>query len=285
VSAEGQVLGIDVGYSPTSRTTCFCLLRWDRTTARLRFRATTSDSGERRSALTDLLGSNRDVETVAVDGPLGPGLASLTDYRSAEACLSQGVMQKRGKPGQTSSPTGRSLHRHATELATLALDVAEVAAARHPEPIHQQCVVEAFPNAFLAAMVDDDGFPPLRRNASDVFWRTLATSGALDRLFEAMLPDRALTPDFASIADHEERAGVACALTALAVYRSDYVAVGDPHCGDIILPPEWAWGKDRTGEPWLRAVLGAAVGKLRKAPRQRRGFDMVRVLGGETFRT
>lgn len=276
--ATGQVLGIDVGFSTRSRTTCFCLLRWDADTARFEFRRTTSDAQERRVALAGLLQANRKVEAVAVDGPLGPGLAGLTEYRSAEAFLSQGRMQKRGKPGQTSSPIGQSLHLHATDLATLVLDLADVSDASHAEAIHGKRIVEAFPNTFLAAMIDDSAFTALARNASDVFWQRLIGTGGLKGLSDKLLPNRAVSPRFDLIAHHDERAGVVCALTALAVMHGCYVAVGDPLCGDIILPPLTAWGADEVGERWLRSVLDSAEGRIRRSRKPKRGFAVARVL-------
>jgi hypothetical protein len=38
--------------------------------------------------------------------------------------------------------------------------------------------------------------------------------------------------------DHEHRAAVVCALTAMCVARQQYVAVGDSRNGYIILPPQ-----------------------------------------------
>ena len=169
VESSGQVLGIDVGYSEERRTTCFCMLSWDHATASLTFSRATSDPAERRTALGKLTRQNPRVASIALDGPLGPSLCLLTDYRSAEALLSQGIMQKRGKPGQTSSPAGRALHQHATELARLALEMCEIEDAIHVEPIHPRRVVEAFPNAFLAALMDEGDFGVLSRNASDAF--------------------------------------------------------------------------------------------------------------------
>src|SRR3712207_6344820 len=97
----GQVLGIDVGFSDTRRTTCFCLLSWTRESAEFGFRKTTASEHARRSALVSLCGHNENhVLAVAVDGPLAMGLTHVSHYRAAEALLSQGIMQKRGKPGQ-----------------------------------------------------------------------------------------------------------------------------------------------------------------------------------------
>ena len=243
---SGQVLGIDVGFSDKRRT-CFCTLRWTPEAATLSFRSTTSDPAKRRLALSQLLHDNFKLDGVVVDGPLGPGLCVLSEYRAAEALLSQGAMQKRGKPGQTSSPTGQLLHQHATALAALALELGEVADSAHSEPIHSQCVVEAFPNAFLAALMDEGDFGTLSRNASDVYWSRLCSSGALTRLITDLLPGRVVAPALEAVSDHEERAGTICALTALSVVRGSYVAVGDPVCGDIVLPPLDLWGRAANG--------------------------------------
>jgi hypothetical protein len=274
---SGQVLGIDVGFSERRRTTCFCLLRWTPETATLSFRATTSDPAKRRSALSQLLQVDPKLDAVAVDGPLGPGLCALTEYRAAEALLSQGQMQKRGKPGQTSSPTGKKLHQHANDLAALALELGQVEGSSHLEPIHPNCVVEAFPNAFLAALMDEGDFGTLSRNASDVYWSRLCVSGALLGLISKMLPGRVVSPPLDEVIDHEERAGTVCALTALSVVRGSYVAVGDPVCGDIILPALAFWGKAATGEPWLRVMLDGAAARIARTHPSRRGFREARL--------
>jgi hypothetical protein len=277
VRDSGQVLGIDVGFSERRRTTCFCLLRWTRDAATLSFRSTTSDPEKRRLALSQLLQDDPKLDGVAVDGPLGPGLCVLREYRAAEALLSQGTMQKRGKPGQTSSPTGQLLHQHATALAALALEVGEVADSSDGEPIHSKCVVEAFPNAFLAALMNEGEFSTLARNASDVYWSRLTSSGALTGLITEMLPGRVVAPTPQELNDHEERAGAICALTALSVVGGSYVAVGDPVCGDIVLPPLDFWGKAATGERWLEVMLEGAAARLARLHPSRQGFREVRV--------
>src|SRR5205814_1026630 len=106
ISETGSILGIDVGFSSSRRTTCFCVLDWTHTTASFSFERVRSDPEERRAALIRIVG-NRYLCAVGVDGPLTKGLRLVPHYRAAEALLSRGVFQKRGKPGQTSSPTGQ----------------------------------------------------------------------------------------------------------------------------------------------------------------------------------
>ena len=149
---DGAVLGIDVGFSSKGRTTSITLLEWDQSHVRVSSRRTGSDDSTRAKAIAELVGS-RHLLGVALDGPLTKGFAIVPHYRSAEAILSRGEFQKRGKPGQTSAPTGQQLHSHATRLAQLVLANATVAPSSHWEPIHAKRVVEAFPNLFLAARV------------------------------------------------------------------------------------------------------------------------------------
>jgi hypothetical protein len=126
-------------------------------------------------------------------------------------------------------------------------------------------------------MMNEADFSTLSRNASDVYWSHLCASGALSRLLADLLPDRVVSPKCEEVSDHEERAGIVCALTALSIVRGSYVAVGDPLSGDIILPPLAHWGKASTGEPWLRVLLDSAVARVAGAHAMRRGFSAARL--------
>ncbi len=264
--ANGTVLGIDVGFSDRARTTCFCTLEWNQSVAALQFRLTNSDAEARRRALVDLVG-DRALLGVAVDGPLTRGLRLVTHYRSAEALLSRGVLQKRGKPGQTSAPIGQKLHRHATQLANLTLECATIASSTNGGAIHENCIVEAFPNMFLAALVDERALPTLARDATDRYWDVLVDkSDRLLTLLAHLLPNRHLQNDLRRITDHEQRAGVVCALTALSVAMRDYVCVGDAEDGHIVLPPRSMWGSSLRGPgAWLDAALQANLPAVRQA--------------------
>jgi hypothetical protein len=162
------------------------------------------------------------------------------------------VLQKRGKPGQTSLPTGRELHHHATEIGAFLVARGNLGASDHFEPIYQHRVVEAFPNMLLAALVAEGKLPPLRRDASDRYREALVhDTRRLEDTVVFLLPGRALAADLRTCNNHEDRAALLCALTALAVSLNQYVGVGDPFDGDIILPPRALWGA---------SVLGARHG-------------------------
>lgn len=279
LAVEGRSLGIDVGYSSTQKTTCFCALAWTKTTATFAFQSATSDPSERSRAIARL-NLRGQVAAVAVDGPLTNSLRIVTHYRSVEAILSRGALQTRGKPGQTSSPVGQQLHHHATALAHLALDSADVTAATHREPIHERAVVEAFPNMYLAALVPETELPVLFRDASDRYWEILVDrSDRLKSVLSHALPGRELSNDLAAIHHHEHRAGVVCALTALSVASGEYVAVGDPADGDIILPAQSNWGPASAGGgPWLEAVLRSNLESVRTARRCHANHRRARIM-------
>lgn len=270
----GAVLGIDVGYSASRRTTCFCLLTWSENAVAASFRRVTSNPDARKAALQALLPDPPRLLAVAIDGPLLPQLQPGLAYRAAEALLSQGLLQKRGKPGQTSSPVGLQLNRHATTLAELVLIAATISEATHADPIHPARVVEAFPNIFLAALLDEADLPSLSRNATDRYWDCCA-SAQLPALLSLLLPAR--TPQFSvsSIEHHDDRAGLVCALTALSVAAGSHVAVGAARDGDIMLPPAGVWGRDASGQAWLAREL---TGALRTWARSTRRTD-ARVVG------
>ena len=272
---EGTVLGIDVGFSEHRDTTCLCLLQWSSNLARLDFRKVGTDASARSAALASLIPSPVRLAAVAIDGPLTRGLRIVPHYRAPDALLSRGVFQKRGKPGQTSSPTGQKLHFHATELAKLVLAEARsglfsIAPATHIEPISEFAVVEAFPNQFLAALRNERRLPPLHRDASDRYWECLTATNGVNQFLAEMLANCRfeIPPD--QIFDHDERAAVVCALTALAVAGGVGVGVGDPDDGDIFLPPARLWGAATSDiVPWVEVALRdgiAAVQRARTSP-------------------
>jgi hypothetical protein len=262
---KGAVLGIDVGFAEHRQTTCLCLLEWCDERVRLTFRKVGTNLEARSLAISTLFSVPTHLAAVAIDGPLTRGLGHVLHYRAAEALLSRGVFQKRGKPGQTSSPTGQKLHQHAKQLAKLVLREAKngrlsVAHSTHIEPIHEAAIVEAFPNQFLASLIDEDTLPVLHRDASDRYWEQLMACDGLSKLLAVLLPNHRFGCRPKDIYDHDERAATVCALTGLAVATELAVGVGDPEDGDIFLPPATLWGAARSGtRPWVEVALRANV--------------------------
>ena len=235
---EGSVLGIDIGWSETSRTSAVCRLSWDdrhilwKTD---RFRATASE----RQTISHVAGENA-LLAVAIDGPLRQRFDLIGHYRSAERLLSCGVLPKRiGKPGQSSSPNGRKLNAEANKTAEFVRRLCRVSRARHAVRIDEFAIVEAFPTTFLGAMLEDP--PAHRHKRSDAYFAHLAERRSFDRLAQRLLDGRTWIRDPGDLRNHDDRAAFVCALTALSVAAGEFTAVGDDRDGWIILPPQWAF--------------------------------------------
>ena len=236
----GSVMGIDVGYSPTRRSSAGCRLHWHRDGAATaigwqirRFRA---DPAERADAIGTVAGGRR-LRAVALDGPLAPSLGPTPAYRCAERMLTRIIGRRIGKPGACNAPVGQRLNRATVDCAEAAAATGLVDAATLSIPLGPLAIVEAFPTSFLGLMLPDPGAVAARRtDRSDVYYEHLAASGGLLRLIRHLLPDARLQEPLTAVRDHDERAALICALTALCVAADAYAAVGDA-AGWIILPP------------------------------------------------
>ncbi len=157
-----------------------------------------------------------------------------------------------GKPGQSSAPVGRMLNAAANACARDVLRLCRIEEALHPVRIDDRSVVEAFPSTFLGVMVDDPSVLSVERNSrSDRYFEHLTSAGRLHDLLSYLLPGRVALRPLGEVNNHDDRAALVCAVTALAVAAGDFTAVGDVD-GWIILPPrrfvqEWAWAALESG--------------------------------------
>lgn len=259
---RGRVLGIDVGYSERRPTTGLCVLAWEPRQVTWAVARARRDEVDRRAALRRLLGDDRSpVLAVGVDGPLRPSLVYATSYRCGDALLARGRFAKRGKPGQTSSGGGRRLHEEACRLVALMLAETTVAAACQPCAISDRAIGEAFPNLFLGVLCDDGDYPHRPRRARqwtdelyELRGRTTTMRRRIATLLRALTGPRSVAGSW-DIADHDERAALVCALTALCLAARRFVAAGSPKDGWIILPPADHWGRGGRGERWAWRAL------------------------------
>jgi hypothetical protein len=263
---NGTVLGIDVGYSLSRKTTGFCTLQWDDQTIHWRCLNASSDDIDRLAVLKALLPTEpRRVLAIAIDGPLRPHLAEdVSQYRSAEAYLSSGRFQQRGKPGQTNAGSGPKLHQEATWLAHFT--------KRHVQVelpvtglLYPQAIVEAFPNLFLGVLCDESAYPAeptYKRKWTDSLYHLVQNK--LEWLLRELLPGRNINGDW-DLADHEEIAAFTCALTALCVAAGRFTAVGSPADGYIILPPRAFWETSSNHNPlsWAEQELLQGQARVR----------------------
>ena len=243
---RGSVLGIDVGWSSRRKSSAACRLSWSCREVSWEIRRFRATDTERECAIRQVAAGHA-LSAVAIDGPLKPGFDEIGRYRSAERLLSRGELPKRiGKPGQSSSPNGRKLNEQANLSARLVKTLCRIEEAVHSVRIDSQSIVEAFPTTFLGVMTECPETLNRPKARSDRYFVHLAEGGQLARFIACLLPGRKLGAELSTIGNHDDRAALVCALTALCVAIGDFTAVGD-HCdGWIVLPPkrqfaEWAW--------------------------------------------
>lgn len=233
---SGAVIGIDVGCSPTRRSSAICRLEWSLTTISwegARFRAVEPE----REQTIATLAVGRPILAAAFDGPIRRGFEIIGRYRTAERMLTRRLRPLIGKPGQSSAPVGRLLNHHANECVRHLVKHADLHAAGHGIAIDDRAVVEAFPSSFLGMMIADPVHLAARRgDRSDTLFQHLTAEGVLSALMAHCLPGRQLSRDIGKVVNHDDRAALICALSALCVAVGDFVAVGDDD-GWIILPP------------------------------------------------
>lgn len=253
VPTFGAVLGIDVGWSETRRSSAACLLVWTADEVRMKIRRFTARREDVRSGIQDLLGDHG-VLVAAIDGPLRAALDEIGVYRAAEQVLTRRLARHIGKPAQSSSPNGKRLNAAANQVAELLLELDVVGEAYHRARIHSKAIVEGFPTSFLGVMLTE-GFQDKNRARSDSYYKALgaAPEQPLETLITGFLPGRRLDLDMKAITNHDDRAAVVCALTALCVAARSYVAVGNED-GFIILPPPGTEDQARL-RSWVRRDL------------------------------
>lgn len=141
----GSVLGIDVGCSPTRRSSAICRLDWDGETVSWtieRFRALEPE----RAGVISRVVDQRSLLCAAFDGPLRQGFDVIGRYRSAERILTRRLRGHIGKPGQSSAPIGKLLNAHANHCARAVQALGTIHPSTHDQRISEAAIVEAFPS-------------------------------------------------------------------------------------------------------------------------------------------
>lgn len=117
-------------------------------------------------------------------------------------------------------------------------------------------IVEAFPNAFLGVLLPDESFEQIPRGRGkkfDALFESVRGRGILLKLLDELeWADSALREALATNAQHDERAALICAITAICVWRGRYTAVGDEDGGWFFLPPWEYW------QPWAQRAIDQA---------------------------
>ena len=242
-----DVAGIDVGLTLLDRTSGV-------------FRTGTSGDvldhtyADRLSRLA-ALGGDCMYSVMAIDAPVLPPHQLNYEVRACEKVFVWGEFQKRCKPGESHVPgTGQALRRagvetaHSFETSVATTDVGRV----FPRVFGQRNIVEAFPNGFLGVCLRESVFQscPQRAEKFDWLYEQWLSNRTLEQVTPVLdWPRDAFWRAVATTRQHDERAALVCAMTALCVLRGRYVAVGEGETGFFFLPPWGVW------QPWARSAL------------------------------
>jgi hypothetical protein len=194
---------------------------------------------------------------LAIDAPVLPAGMLHYDVRSCEKAFVWGAFQRRCKPGESHVPgTGRALRRAGADTAHSLEGMVCTEDTQRPFPriFGERNIVEAFPNAFLGVMIREAVFTrsPGRGDKFDWLYEEWLGHHGADALRELVAWQRpAFWHDVHSTLQHDERAALTCAMTAICVLQGRYVAVGEDRGGYFFLPPWQLW------QPWARACLDA----------------------------
>ena len=245
----GSVLGVDIGWSRKRRTTGVC--RLDLGLTAIKFECTRATLSERPDVLKRAAG--QPLLVAAFDGPLRGDRKIIGQYRVAEQMLTRQLGQLIGKPGQSNSPAGERLNFHASERVKVILQTEQLLDSKHDHAMHKAAIVEAFPSSFLGVLIEDpDKLETNRSNRWDALYEHLDRSGGLIKLLTHLLPGRKLETPFNLVNNHDERAAVVCAMTALCIAVGNYSVVRDKdddwNCVAAPLRHSTVGGKDVDGE-------------------------------------
>ena len=200
----GSVVGIDVGYSQSRRSSAVCRLDWDTTTVRWRIGRSKAIEHERAGIIAEIVGKEM-LLAASFDGPLRRGLDVIGQYRAAERMLTRRLAPLIGKPGQANAPVGRQLNTHANACARVLLKSSNLLRSTHKIAIDDLAISEAFPSSFLGLMIKDPAsLEAGRGDRSDTFFNYVATNGFLNRLLDHFLPGRRLESSFIEVKNHDD---------------------------------------------------------------------------------
>ncbi len=248
-----DIIGLDVGFSATRRTTGVARLVNGQLSLGL-----ASSLWESRA---EILGCRGETEVAAIDAPI---LSELHwEARSCERLFTFGAFQRRCKPGLSHvRGTGRQLRKAGfdtgNQIASICSD--SNGKIQFPRVWAGTNIVEAFPNAFLGVVVPVTRYemmPHLRRGKKfDWLYDQWLEIDAFGEFTNELDPSGALLRECQNCANHEERAALVCVLTAGGVVLGKYTAIGDKNGGYFLLPQLKKWA------PWARRELEKQRGRL-----------------------
>jgi hypothetical protein len=259
-----NLLGVDVGFSKTSKSTG---MAW-RVGGIIGACRTGSDWSVRANALP----AGVTFDMAAFDAPLVPTGLGVSP-RGCEAVFYRGAFWNRCRPGMSHHGRGLDLRRAGT---TAAEQFAAVVGCKHQlmwAAVVGHAMVEAFPNTFLGVLLPESVLDrlPLGQSKSDRLYEACVAEGVFIPLIEDLgWPVMETVARLSAERDHEIRAAYVCLLTAAVAHAGTAAVVGDAVGGWFWLPPTRLWAD------WARATVSLTLSDARK-----RGYPEVAMALGD----
>ncbi len=200
-----------------------------------------------------LLENVQHFDCLGIDAPVLPNNILNYDFRAVESLFMRGAFHDRCKPGASHViGTGQALRRSGCDTAIqFAAETYVQGQVHYPRIKANQNIIEAFPNAFLGVMLDSqviDETNAGRGEKFDILFSLCNHHGLFEALNDCLIwEDGNFWNAFPITIDHDDRAALVCAATAICAHQGIYVAVGDAIGGYFFLPP-WPlwnnWAKD-----------------------------------------
>lgn len=249
-----NLMGVDVGFSKTRRTTGIACLEGGRLTLK---RAGTSWES-RKSKIPDGFRAS----IIAIDGPLIPRGPDQHIRRGVEFLFSRSPFHNRCKPGLSHSGVGFQFRLASEDAYNQFSPILAPFVLRNDDGVHcEGPIVEAFPNAFLGVMM-----PEVKMLTASQFKRGRRFDWLYDEMVATRKLESLLSKDLnlpnevwqrlCSETDHELRAALICLLTAALADKGTAKIVGDAEGGWFWLPPFALW------EPWASEGLESGMNQM-----------------------
>ncbi len=242
-----DIAGIDAGLTLKERTSGVCRTGG----SGFVLNHTYIDKISRASVLAPV----RRLDCLGIDAPLLPKNVLHYNSRPVESLFMRGAYQTRCKPGASHvAGTGQALRRSGCDTAVqFEAETFDKGAVPYPRVQADQNIVEAFPNAFLGVMLDQQVIATAavnRGDKTDTFFSLCNMTGAFQALQQHLgWADPAFWNAFPTTTQHDELAALVCAATAVCAHVGKYVAVGEAQGGYFFLPPWSLW------QPWAKQAL------------------------------
>ena len=177
-----------------------------------------------------------------------PQLKSPIEIEVPLICANYGIEIRSSILGCLKGPTTCSSWNNARSTCCRAADWQNFTVRRGsfdvsaiPGRFARRATVEAFPTTFLGVMIECPAQLKRPKSRSDRYFAHLAEHHCIDRFVQRLLGGRKCIHDPRDVKNHDDRAALIGALTALAVVAGEFTGVGDEEDGWIILPPQWAF--------------------------------------------